>query len=81
MENENETESPFQHHNRIAYEIAEKMLIEFPNNVERMVLIESIVSGSLRLMCQHLPEAKRIEVQHRLFRALIPGIEERLNEK
>lgn len=72
-------ETSHERHNRLAFEIAQRMVDEVPLNIERLVLLESIVSGTLRLMAKNLhTPAQRVASQQKLFDALIPGIKERL---
>lgn len=75
-----DSELPHQKHNRLAYEIAEKILEAYPQNLERLILIETLVAANLELMTKHLPKHNQKSASLKLFEALIPGIKIRLNE-
>jgi len=75
------TELPHIRHNRIAVEIALRIVNELDDNAERLLLLESIVSGSLKLIVKSVENPEhRLRIQQRLFNTLIPGIKTRLTE-
>lgn len=62
------TEEPHEKHNRIAAEMAEMLVREFPEADARMVVLESIVTailGTLR-RDEHRYRLARVELRHML---------------
>lgn len=67
-------EKPHEKHNRIGVEIAAKILFEFPNTAHRLIVLESVISGVIKLM------TKSPEAQLAIFEVLQEGILERFKE-
>jgi hypothetical protein len=68
------TESPNEKHNRIAMEIAERIMVDFPDLISRMVIMESLVSGLIGII------TKDVAIRKKLFNVLSEGIIERLEK-
>ena len=61
-------------HNRIAFEMAKQIISEFPQNEDKLVILESLVSGTISLMTKNVGARKKV------FFILSEGICERLEK-
>lgn len=74
---EDETESaelPHEKHNRIAYDIGKRIIEEFPVFEDKILVLESLVSGTISLI------TKKVDARKKIFEILSEGIIERLEK-